>query len=124
MLVRAPIDRPGRYYHSDRTIVMRSGLLIEEERRYLWHELVHADRGDTAGHADARVERTVERRAAEAAMPWVSIEWAWSQAVDLTEVASLLKLPEDWVHSRLMSLPADQKAQLTVTGQTGPLATP
>lgn len=113
-LIRAKIAEPGRYYDDERTIVMRSGLLLEQERRYLWHELAHADRRDQAGHTDAGVERLVERHAAENAMPWVSLEWAWNEATDLTEMADLLKLPEDWVHFRLMGLHPARKAMLRV----------
>lgn len=113
-LIRAPIDKPGRYYDSASTIVMRSGLLVEQERRYLWHELGHADRRDTAGHTDAKVERLVERQAAENAMPWVSVEWAWGEATDLSEMAGLLKLPEEWVWFRLKNLHPAQKAGLRV----------
>lgn len=123
-LVRAAIDKPGRYYHDLSTIVTRTGLLLERERRALWHELVHADRGDTAGHTDATVERHVERLAAEWAMPWVSIRWAWERAVDLTEMAGLLKLPEDWVHHRLMSLHPAQKQLLRLSAEARPLAAP
>jgi hypothetical protein len=113
-LVRAPISSQGRYYDGHRTIVMRDDLLIEEERRHLWHELVHADRRDRAGHMDAKVERLVDRHAAENAMPWESISWAWERATDLTEMAGLLKLPEDWVWQRLHSLHPAQKALLRV----------
>lgn len=91
---------------------MRSGLLLCEERRYLWHELVHADRRDKVHHSDAGVERVVERHAAQNAMPWESLLWAWSQAVDLTEMADLLKLPEDWVWFRLKYLHPAQKGML------------
>lgn len=93
---------------------MRRGLLLCEERRYLWHELTHADRRDRAGHTDAKVERAVERHAAENAMPWISIEWAWGLSLDLTEMADLLKLPEDWVWFRLKNLHPARKAQLRV----------
>lgn len=113
-LIRAGIAEPGRYYDEHRSIVIRSGLLLEQERRVLWHELVHADRRDRAGHTDDKVERLVDRHAAENAMPWVSIEWAWNQSTDLTEMADLLKLPEDWVHFRLMNLHPAQKALLRV----------
>lgn len=110
--MRRLIAEPGRYYDDRRAIVIRRGLLIEEERRYLWHELTHADRRDVAGHTDARVERLVERRAAESAMPWESVEWAWGQAVDLHEMADLLKLPEAWVRFRLQLLHPARKAAL------------
>lgn len=113
-MLRQPIEGPGRYYDDAETIVLRSGLLLEQERRYLWHELAHAERRDRVGHTDAKVERLVERHAAENAMPWQSIQWAWNEATDLTEMASLLKLPEDWVHFRLMNLHPARKAQLQV----------
>lgn len=112
--MRRPIDKPGRYYDEGRAIVMRRGLLLEEERRYLWHELEHADRHDVVGHNDAEVERLVELRAAENAMPWGSLLWAWDQATDLTELAGLVKLPEDWVWFRLKNLHPAQKALLRV----------
>lgn len=111
-LVRLPIAEPGRYYDADRAIVMRKGLLLAEERRYLWHELVHADRRDTAGHNDPSVERVVEHHAAQNAMPWSSLQWAWDRATDVTEMADLLKLPEDWVWFRLQHLHPAQKALL------------
>lgn len=107
----------GRYYDTERTIVIRKGLLIEEERRHLWHELVHADRRDCAFHTDASVERLVERHAAENAMPWESVQWAWAEATDLTEMAGLLKLPEDWVYFRLRGLHPAQKAMLKVRAE-------
>lgn len=113
-LHRLAIAAPGRYYDERRAIVIRSGLLLEQERRVLWHELSHADRRDRAGHTDAKVERLVDRHAAENAMPWVSLEWAWNEATDLTEMAGLLKLPEDWVHFRLMGLHPARKAMLRI----------
>lgn len=113
-MVRAPIAEPGRYYAEHHTIVLRSGLLLEQERRYLWHEVIHSDRGDRVGHTDAAVERLVEREAAERAMPWSSLWWAWEQSTDLTDVAGLLKLPEDWVWFRVKNLSTDHKAMLRV----------
>lgn len=92
--------------------MIRTGLLLVEERRYLWHELAHADRRDVEGHNDARVERVVERHAAENAMPWESIAWAWRHSCDLSEMAGLLKLPEDWVWFRLKNLHPARKARL------------
>ena len=112
--MREPIEEPGRYYDELDTIVLRSGMLLEDERRYLWHELVHAERRDRAGHTDAQVERVVEREAAERAMPWPSIEWAWRRASDMSEMAGLLRLPEVWVHFRIKHLGPDRKALLRV----------
>ncbi len=113
-LVRAAIPSQGRYYDTQRTIVIRSGLLIAEERRHLWHELVHADRRDQAGHAGAKTERQVDHHAAQNAMPWDSLLWAWETSTDLAEMADHLKLPEDWVTFRLRNLHPAQKALLTM----------
>lgn len=114
VMVRAPISEPGRYYDDTRTIVLRQGLLLERERQVLWHELTHADRGDEDGHTDLAVERLVERLAAERAMPWSSIEWAWRTAVDMSEMAGLLRLPEEWVHFRIKHLEPERKSMLRV----------
>lgn len=116
-LHRLRISEPGRYYDSDQSIVMRKGLRLEEERRYLWHEIVHSDRRDRFGHTDVWVERAVEREAANRAMPWPSIAWAWGRSSDLTEMSGLLKVPEDWVHYRLMGLPSTAKALLRVRAE-------
>lgn len=113
-LVRHQVAETGRYYDSSRTIVVRASLLLVQERRILWHELTHADRRDRAGHTDAAVERVVERHAAENAMPWVSLAWAWEESTDLTEMADLLKLPEEWVHFRLINLHPGRKAMLKI----------
>lgn len=110
--MREAISEPGRYYHAHRTIVARKGLLITHERRVIWHELRHFDRGDVACHTDAAVERLVDRQAAENAMPWVSIKDAWEIATDLDEMADLMMLPTDWVHARLLGLHPALKAQL------------
>lgn len=100
-LSRERIAEPGRYYHQERGIVMRTGLRIEQERRYLWHELVHADRGDIAGHTDARVEAVVEREAVRRALPLQSLRWAFGQELGRREIAEMLKLPEDWIQFRV-----------------------
>lgn len=114
LLLRKKIAEPGRYYAAQRTIVVRSGLLIEEERRVLWHELRHHARGDRACDTTNADERIVERQAAEDAMPWVSIVAAWEIATDLDEMADLMKLPIEWVHTRLLALHPGLKAQLRI----------
>lgn len=101
MLVRAPIPEPARYYESHRTIVMRQGLLLEEERRHLWHELVHAVRRDRACHVDQRAEVSVDREAVRWAIPAGSLARAWPRAESWHELAELLKLPEGWVRWRV-----------------------
>lgn len=119
MLVRHHIAQTGRYYDDLRTIVVRSGMTIEQERRVLWHEIHHADRRDTQGHNSPEVERLVDRQAAENAMPWVSVLWAWREADDLAEMAGLLKLPEDWVRARLRTLHPARRAQLEAEREGG-----
>jgi hypothetical protein len=99
-LLRLPISEPGRYYHRTRSIVLRSGLTLIEERRYLWHELVHADRGDELCHASEVNERRVDREAARRAMPVKSLAWAAPQAQTWAEFADLLKAPEDFLRLR------------------------
>jgi hypothetical protein len=99
-LLRLPISEPGRYYHRTRSIVVRAGLTLVEERRYLWHELVHADRGDELCHASEGSERRVDREAARRAMPLSSLLWAAPQVQTWAEFADLLKAPEDFLRLR------------------------
>lgn len=108
-LVRANIAEPGRYYDDERTIVIRKGLLICEERRYLWHELVHADRRDRACHGGEAVERYVERVAVRRAIPTASLQWAAYQTETLHDLADLLKLPQPWVEFRWRTAPRWEK---------------
>lgn len=100
-LARLPIPEPGRYYDGHRAIVLRAGMLLEEQRRHLWHELVHADRRDQACHGSQAVEASVEREAVRRAMPLGSLEWAMRLEWERHHVAGLLRLPEEWVQFRL-----------------------
>lgn len=109
---RAPISEPSRYYHGRRSIVTRSGLLLSQERRHLWHELVHADRGDTLGHNSESLERKVERIAVRMAIPTVSLQWAAYQTDTMYDLADLLKLPEEWVRFRWLTAPEWEKAMI------------
>ncbi|WP_224279061.1 hypothetical protein [Nocardioides lacusdianchii] len=111
-MIRLPIAEPGRYYHGRRAIVLRSGMLLEDERRYLWHELVHADRNDRACHGSIAAEVSVEREAARRAMPMSSLLWAFQLEWQRHLVASLLKLPEEWVQFRLHAAHPAEKNQL------------
>lgn len=91
--------------------MLRAGLTLIEERRYLWHELVHADRGDEFSHASELNERKVDREAAQRAMPLKSLMWAAPQAQTWDEFADLLKAPEDFVRLRwATALPAERRA--------------
>lgn len=111
VMLRQPIAEPARYYHGRRAIVLRSGRSLEEERRSLWHELVHAERGDTecAGWAGSAVERRVEREAARRAMPVVVMERRLAVATDWHDFVWHMKVPEGWVRFRLAhALPAER----------------
>lgn len=94
---------------------MRRGMLLAEERRYLWHELVHADRRDRACHGGDRLESSVDREAVRRAVPTSSLEWAWPRAMNWHELAELLKLPEVWVRWRWQIAAPYEKALLRRT---------
>lgn len=98
--------------------------MICEERRHLWHELVHSDRRDTAGHASEAIERKVERVALRLAIPTRSLQWAAYQTDTMCDLADLLKLPEDWVRTRWLTAPDSEKAMIRsqdpVYGLRGP----
>jgi hypothetical protein len=101
VLHRAAIAEPARYYDGERAIVVRRGLLLADERRYLWHELVHADRRDRRCEASTKLEGSVDREAVRRAVPTSSLMWAAHKAQDWSELADLLKLPEYWVRWRV-----------------------
>jgi hypothetical protein len=98
-MMRAQIPEPGRYYHARRLIVIREGLLISEERAVLWHELVHAKRGDE--RCGGKIGLSVDREAARRAMPWPVFKWGIDRALDLHELVDLMKVDERLVRVRL-----------------------
>jgi hypothetical protein len=111
VLLRQPIAEPARYYHARRAIVLRSGRSLEEERRCLWHELVHAERGDSecSGWVRSTTERSVEREAARRAMPLAVMEHRLTVATDWDDFVWHMKVPEWWVRFRLaLVLPAER----------------
>lgn len=103
VLIRERIKEPGRYYDDRRAIVLRKGLSIEAERRYLWHEIVHAIRRDEACHGWARhtMERSVEREAARRAMPLLAMEAQMAGSATWPDFVWAMKVPEVWVRFRL-----------------------
>ncbi|SDP49706.1 hypothetical protein SAMN04489867_2662 [Pedococcus dokdonensis] len=114
VLLRQPIVEPGRYYHSRRAIVLRSGRSLEEERCSLWHELVHAERGDTVctGWVASATERWVEREAARRAMPLAVMERRLAVASDWDDFVWHMKVPDRWVRFRLTLTHAAERARL------------
>ena len=103
VLLRERIAEPGRYYDEHRAIVLRAGLRIEEERRYLWHEVVHALRRDRRceGWLADRMETSVEREAMHRAMPVDVVEHHLSRAATWHDFAWHMKVPEPWVEARI-----------------------
>lgn len=106
-LLHADIPERGRYYHRLRTIVLRRGLSLVEQRSTLWHELVHAERGDQ--HCDDKTERVVERDAARLAIDVHALADALLWSAHPAEVADQLKVTEDLLTVRLRHLhPAER----------------
>jgi hypothetical protein len=115
VLLRQPIPQAGRYYRDERAIVLRSGLLLVQERAVLWHELVHAERGDARcddPYFDSDQERSVEREAARRAMPFADLLEAGRGATSYAEVADSLKTTEALLHVRLHTLHPAERAAL------------
>ena len=116
MLARAPIAEAGRYYRDQGVIVVRAGLLLREERAVLWHELVHARRGDARCAVDvltARQETSVDREAARWAMPWPVLAWGLDRAANLHDLVEHMKVTEDLVRLRLTTAHPAEKAHIT-----------
>ena len=114
VMLRQPIAEPGRYYHGRRAIVLRSGRTLEEERRSLWHELVHAERGDRdcTGWVRSATERRVEREAARRAMPVPVMEQRLAVATDWDDFVWHMKVPDWWVRFRLALVRPAERARL------------
>lgn len=108
LLVTAPIPERGRYYHRLRTIVLRQGMSLVEQRSTLWHELCHADRGDEPGHELDSERRTV-REAARRAIGVHDLADALLWSEHPAEQADQLKVTEDLLAARLEHLhPAER----------------
>lgn len=103
----------GRYYHRQRVIFLRKGLLVVEQRATLWHELVHARRGDNRCHMtwfDDQQERSVDREAARRAMPITALLAAFTGARCYAEIADTLKTTERLLMVRLDALHPSERA--------------
>lgn len=108
LLIRWPIPELGRYYHRERLIVVRRGLMIVQERAVLFHELVHARRGDL--YCSDKTDRSVDREAARWAMPTAVLLEAFVGARSYAEVADALKTTELLLQVRLGSLHPSERA--------------
>lgn len=116
-LHRAQIPEAGRYYRAERAIVVRSGLLLREERAVLWHELTHHRRRDAACETGTRQEGVVDRQAARWAMPWPVLAWGVDGAHDLHDLVDRMKVTEHLVRVRLGSLHPAERAHITDHGR-------
>lgn len=115
ILHRAAIAEAGRYYHRERVVVVRAGLLLREERSVLWHELVHARRGDARCAVDvltARQEASVDREAARWAMPWPVLAWGLDRSAHLSDLVEAMKVTEQLVRVRLKTAHPVEKAHI------------
>lgn len=118
LALQAEVDMPeaGRYYHRQRVIMLRRGLLIVEQRAVLWHELVHAERGDTDcfdPYFNNDQERSVNREAARRALPFPDLLAAGRGATSHAEVADTLKTTEALLLIRLGTLHPAERSSLT-----------
>ena len=108
VLLDAPMPERGRYYHRFKAIVLRRGMSLVEQRVTLWHELVHAERGDetcTSKYEHTRVEREAARRAIDVHDLAEALRWSQHPS----EVADQLKVTEELLHVRLDALhPAER----------------
>lgn len=111
-MTHLPIPQRGRYYHECRTIVLRSGLRLCEQRAVLWHELVHAERGDEGCTTTATTEASVDREAARRAMPWPVLRWGIDTAHSDHDLIDRMKVDERLVRIRIQSLHPSERAYL------------
>jgi hypothetical protein len=111
-LIAATIPERGRYYHAKRVILIRDDLSICEQRAVLWHELVHADRGDMCP-TTSQQEASVDREAARRAMPWPVLRWGIDTATSDHDLVDLLKVDERLVRVRFASLHPAERAYIS-----------
>lgn len=107
-LLRDRIPQRGRYYHSRRVIIVREGLRLCEERAVLWHELVHADRGDET--CTGKEEASVDREASRRAMPWSVLRWGLANSTSDHDLVDLMKVDERLVKIRFQCLHPAERA--------------
>jgi hypothetical protein len=101
----------GRYYARWRVIFLRKGLPLVEQRATLWHELVHAERGDE--HCNPKTERNhVDREAARRAIDLYDLADALLWSNYLGEQADQLKTTEHLLRIRLEHLHPSERGYL------------
>lgn len=113
----ADVDMPeaGRYYDAQRVIFLRRGLLLVEQRAVLWHELVHARRGDrrcATGVLGTRLEASVDREAARWAIPMPALLEALRGDPTDAEAADILKTTPALLRARMLGLHPAERGQL------------
>lgn len=111
-LITAAIPQRGRYYHAQRVILIRDDLSLCEQRAVLWHELVHADRGDERCTTSSVAEASVDREAARRAMPWPVLKWGIDTAISDTDLVERMKVDERLVQVRFGCLHPAERAYI------------
>ena len=89
--------------------MLRTGMLLVEQRSVLWHELVHADRGDTEGCSD---ERTCIRDAAREAIAVEDLANVVCWSEDAHERADELKVTVELLDARMDHLHPSERGYL------------
>jgi hypothetical protein len=114
-LVFAAMDDAGRYYHEHKAIAIAKDLTQAQRRSALAHELVHAERGDTAccsdwhaGKQERRVEGTAARRLISSERLVDALLWA----DDERELADVLWVDVEMVRARLAGLSESEKRDI------------
>lgn len=111
VLCHAPMPEAGRYYDRQRVVMLRSGMLLVEQRAALWHELVHARRRDTACLL-GKAHGSVDREAARWSMPLADLAEAWRGDPCPSEVADRLKTTEALLRVRMDALHPAERGHL------------
>lgn len=95
--------------------MVRAGLLLVQERAVLWHELVHAERGDercVSASQSARQEASADREAARRSLPLEAVLAAVVASPDYVQAADLLHTLPDVLALRLQTMQPAEKAAL------------
>lgn len=115
LLATVSMPEAGRYYHRQRVVMLRTGLLLVEQRAVLWHELVHARRGDAGCGMDwytSKEEVSVDREAARWAIPLGALAEALRGDPFPAESADRLMTTEALLRIRLDALHPAERGHL------------
>ena len=89
--------------------MLREGMDRATERAVLWHELVHAERGDAECLSEGE-EASVDREAARWALPLDSVLAAVAVTCNYVTTAWVLEIDPDMLVLRLQTMHPSEKA--------------